>query len=384
MSWCNRFLLALLLSLPAGTLPAAAVTAPDNIAAKAWVLMDLDSGRILAANNADEERQVASLTKMMLLYLAFDALAQKRLTPDQLVRVSESAAQAPGKAGARLYLQPGENIRVEDLVAGTAVASANDAATALAEALNSEQGDTITQMNRQAQTLDLSHTHFVNATGLFDKAQHSSAADLARLGRALLNDFPDQRALFARRQFDYKELKHFNRNGLLWREETGVDGLKTGYTRSAGYCLAASASRGPMRLLAIVLGASGFDSRQQAASRLLAHGFEQYETLSLYTADTATTTVPVWLGDREQLEVGVRNNLYVTIPRGARSRLKAQLTVDRAPQAPVARYQSLGSVVISLDEQTLQQAPLVALQSVATGNLISRSIDRLRLWWRED
>lgn len=384
MSLCSKALPALLLCLLATSLPVMAATAPDGLPAKAWVLMDLDSGRVLAAKNADEQRQPASLAKLMLLYLAFESLEQKRLKIDQPVRVSEAATQAPGTRGARLFLQPGEHISVNNLITGIAVASANDAAAVLADALTSENGDALAQMNQKAVALGMGNTHFANVTGLFDKAQHSSAADLATLGRSLLNDFPDHRALFRQRRFDYKELQHFNRNGLLWREDSGVDGLKTGYIRPAGYCLMASAQRNGMRLLAVVLGAAGIDSRQQAASRLLEYGFEHYETLPVYTADTTTTTVPVWLGEQDQLAAGVRHNLYVTIPRGARSRLKAQVTVSEAPRAPVARHQTLGTVVVSLDDKTLQQVPLVALQPVAAGNIVSRSFDRLRLWWRED
>ena len=370
---------ALLMALACGrvvamTLPQSA--APD-VPAAAWLLMDHDSGRVLAEHNADKPLAPASLTKLMTAYVLFGKLKAGRLRLDDKIEISRTAAEA---RGARLFLRPGMTVRVEDLVKGMIVHSANDAAVALAERASGGGNNFVAEMNAAARTLGLSHTVFSNVTGHEADGQVSTARDLALLASALIRDFPEYYPWFALKEFTYNGITQYNRNALLWRD-SDMDGVKTGQTHAAGFCLVASARRDGMRLIAVALGARSENARVASGQRLLDYGFGCFETRLLYAADVPATQMRVWMGDRSSVPLGVRHNLYVTLPRGWHERLRARLTVPQDKlYAPVQYGQAVGTLALDLDGRPLAEYPLVALKEIGTGNLLQRAIDKFQLW----
>lgn len=349
---------------------------PPDIDAPAWVLMDHDSGQVLAARNGDKPLPPASLTKLMTAYVLFAKLKAGKLRLDDEVAIGPQAVKTNG---ARLFLRPGTTARAEELLRGMIVVSANDAAVALAEQVAKNEANFVMEMNMAARALELRQTVFVNATGHDEKGHVSTAHDLARLASALIRDFPEYYKWFAQKEFTYQKITQHNHNALLWREP-GVDGVKTGHTRAAGYCLSASATHEGMRLIATVLGARDDNARVSAGQKLLAHGFRHFETRLLYAADVPTLRVRLWMGDRSTLPLGVRQNLYLTLPRGWHEKLRARLVVKEELAAPVRQGQVMGTLALELDRQPYAEYPLVALQEIGTGNVIQRTIDRVQLW----
>jgi len=369
---------ALLMALVCGR--AAAVTLPQpsapDVPATAWLLVDHDSGRVLAEHNADKPLAPASLAKLMTTYVLFGKLKAGRLRLDDKAEVSRAAAEA---RGARLFLRPGTTVRVEDLVKGMIVHSANDAAVALAERASGGESSFVAEMNAAARALGLAHTVFSNVTGHDATGQVSTARDLARLVSALIRDFPEYYPWFALKEFTYNGLTQYNRNALLWRDGA-ADGVKTGQTHAAGFCLAASARRDGMRLSAVVLGAKDENTRVASGQRLLDYGFRYFETRLLYAADVPAMQVRVWMGDQSSVPLGVRHNLYVTLPRGWHERLHARLTVQDKLHAPVQYGQTVGTLALDLEGRPFAEYPLVALKEIGTGNLMQRAIDKFQLW----
>lgn len=351
------------------------IPSPD-IDASAWVLMDHASGQALAARHDDKALAPASLTKLMTAYVLFEKLKSKNLRLEEKVEISPRAA---GARGARLFLRPGTTARVEELLQGMIVASANDATLALAEHAAGSEAGFAAEMNAAAQALGLNRTRFVNATGQDAPDQASTARDLARLTSALIRDFPEYYKWFGQKEFTHLDITQYNHNALLWRD-LRADGVKTGHTRSAGYCLSASVEREGMRLIAVVLGAGDDGARVDAGQKLLEHGFRHFETRLLYAADVPALRVRVWLGDRSELPLGVSQNLYLTLPRGWHEKLHARLWVPQEPTAPVRRGQVLGRLALELDRQPYAEYPLVALREIEAGNLFERAIDRVQLW----
>lgn len=371
--FCLLFACLLCDSAAAAALPE--VPAPD-VPAAAWLLVDHDSGRVLAEHNADQPLAAASLAKLMTAYVLFGTLKAGRLRLDETVEVSRAAA---GARGARLFLRPGTAVRVEDLLQGMIVHSANDAAVALAERASGGESDFVAEMNAAANALGLSGTVFVNATGYEARGQVSTARDLARLASALIRDFPEFYPWFALKEFTYNGITQYNRNALLWRDST-VDGVKTGQTHAAGFCLIAAAGRDGMRLIAVALGARSEDARVASGQRLLDYGFRHFETRLLYAADVPAAQVRVWMDDRSSVPLGVRHNLYVTLPRGGHERLRARLTVQDRLYAPVPYGQTVGTLALDLEGRPFAEYPLVALKEIGTGNLMQRAIDKFQLW----
>ena len=353
--------------------PAPAVA---QVPAKAWLLMDYDSGRVLAEHGADQVTAPASLTKLMTAYLLFEKLKRGEFRLDDTVHVS---ARAWGAKGARLFVRPETSARAEELLMGMLVRSANDATVALVEHAAGSEAAFVAQMNATARALGLEQTAFVNATGLDEDGQRSSARDMTRLAAALARDFPEQYPRFSVKEFTYNQIKQYNRNALLWRD-AAVDGVKTGQTRAAGYCLIASARRDNMRLIATVMGAADENGRIEAAQRLLEYGFRHFETRLLYRADTPAARVRVWMGEASLLPIGVAQNLYLTLPRGWHEKLRARLTLGDGPTAPIRLGQNLGTLVLDLEERRFAEYPLVALKEVGLGNLFQRALDQIQLW----
>ncbi len=353
-----------------------AAESPPAVGAAAWLLVDHDSGAVLAEHNADSPRAPASLTKLMVAYLAFERLREGKLRLDEPVRVSE---RAWATNGARLFLRPDTTITVEELLKGMIVRSANDATLALAEHLGGSAEQFAALMNEKARVLGLTHTRFINVTGLDREGHISTARDLTRLAGILARDFPERYPWFALKEFVWEDIRQYNRNALLWRDDA-VDGVKTGQTKTAGWCVIASAKRGPMRLTATVLGAKDDAARFDAAQRLLDWGFRRFETRLLYAAEVPATKVRVWLGDDPVLPLGVAQNLYLTLPRGDHERLRARLTVHDRQTAPIARGQKVGTLTLELNGKSYAEHPLVAMKEIGAGNALQRAWDELRLW----
>lgn len=361
----------------AQTAPPAAVP-PPAVAAKAYLLVDVVSGQTLAAQNADQPREPASLTKLMSAYLVFVALKDKELMPSQMVKVSDKAWRAEGS---RMFIEPKKAVSVDELLHGEIVASGNDAAIALAEAVAGSEEAFVARMNQEAARLGMKNTKFINATGLPSAQQVTTAADLARIATAIIRDFPEYYPLYSLKEYRYNNITQSNRNRLLWTDPF-VDGVKTGFTDAAGYCLIASAKRGPRRLLSVVLGAGSDAARASASRKLLSYGFQFYDTVQLYQTGEAIRSLRVWKGATDSVAAGFVADQYVSLPKSEAPKLKLSVDTNLPLRAPVTRGQRLGTVHVSLDGKPVGEYPLLALADVPAGGLVRRLWDSLRLWFQ--
>jgi serine-type D-Ala-D-Ala carboxypeptidase (penicillin-binding protein 5/6) len=351
---------------------------PPSIAAKAYVLIDTLSGQTLVAVNAEEPREPASLTKLMTAYLVFRALKDKELTPSQMATVSEKAWRAEGS---RMFIDPKKAVSVDELLHGEIVQSGNDAAIALAEVAAGSEPAFVERMNREAARLGMKNTRFVNSTGLPAPQQASTASDLASIAAAIIRDFPEYYPLYSIKEYRYNNITQSNRNRLLWSDPY-VDGMKTGYTDGAGYCLVASAKRGPRRLLAVVLGASSDAARASEAQKLLNYGFQFYDTVQLYQNGAQVSALKVWKGAADSVPAGFVADQYVTLPKGQAQQLKLTLEAVEPLVAPIAPGQRVGVVKVTLGAQPVGEYPLVALAAVPLASLFGRAWDTIRLWFK--
>jgi D-alanyl-D-alanine carboxypeptidase (penicillin-binding protein 5/6) len=369
-------LLVLLLLLPAFAL--ADSPPPPPIAAKAWLLYDFTSTQAIIGANERQRVEPASLTKLMTAYLAFAALKQKTLTLDRVMPVSERAWKA---AGSRMFIEPGKPVTVDELLRGMIVQSGNDACIALAEAVAGSEEVFVQMMNREAQRLGMKDTSFTNASGLPDPKHYSTAYDLGLLAVALIRDFPDYYPLYSQREYRYNNITQPNRNRLLWLDPN-VDGVKTGYTENAGYCLIASSRRGTRRLLSVVLGANSDSARAQESQKLLNYGFQFYDSVKLYDKGQAVSTLEVLKGTESRLKVGFLSDFYVSVPRGLADQVKADLVSMQPLVAPIGVGQNVGTVKVTLQNKLLGEYPVVALQNVAIAGFFGRTWDSVRLWFK--
>src|SRR5215472_2010669 len=358
--------------------PTSTAVPPPAIAARAYILIDVLSGQTLAAQNADEPREPASLTKLMTAYLAFGALRDKQIVPSQMVTVSEHAWRAEGS---RMFIEPRKAVSVDELLRGEIVQSGNDAAIALAETVAGSESAFVERMNREAVRLGMKNTHFVNATGLSAPQHVSTASDLARVAAAIIRDFPEYYPLYAIKEYRYNNISQSNRNRLLWTDPY-VDGMKTGFTDAAGYCLVASAKRGPRRLLSVVLGAPSDAARASESQKLLNYGFQFYDTVQLYQNGQAVNAVRVWKGADKEVQAGFMADEYVTLPKGQAPKLKLTMETVEPLIAPVAQGQRVGVVRVSLEGAPVGEFPLVALAEVPPANFLGRTWDTIRLWFK--
>lgn len=376
-STAMRFII-LLFCLSIGLLETAqaqAVPEPPQVPVQAYVLQDFHSGTMLGAANADEPMEPASITKLMTAYVIYDALREGSIQLTDRVTISEKAWRT---GGSRMFVEVGTQVSVEDLLMGVVVQSGNDATVALAEHLAGSEEAFAALMNREAAELGLTRSHFVNATGLPDPNHYMSARDIATLVRAVIEEFPEHYARYSVQSYTYNDITQHNRNRLLWEDES-VDGVKTGHTSSAGYCLAASAQREGMRLISVVLGADTEKDRFSASRTLLNYGFRFFETHKLYDADEPLTQARVYKGEVDQIPLGLSDPLYVTIPKGRYQDMKLASYVDTQLEAPVSKGAPIGSVTVTLGDDTIAQTPLVALTEVSRAGLVGRFMDSILL-----
>ena len=347
------------------------VPAPPQVSAKNYLLIDFDSGQILAEKNADAQIEPASITKLMTSYVVYNEIETGRLSLDEQVLISEKAWRM---GGSRMYLEVGSKVSVELLLKGLIIQSGNDASVALAEHIAGGEDAFVGLMNQYARTLGMTATYYKNSTGWPDAEHLTSARDIATLAGAFIREFPEHYKGYAEKVFTYNNIKQYNRNKLLWRDKS-VDGLKTGHTESAGYCLVASAKRAEMRLISVVLGTDSEKARASVSQSLLNYGFRFYETHKLYAAGDTLNQSRVWQGDREQVALGLAEDLHVTIPRGSYKNMDALMNVDANITAPFKKGSQLGEVRIMLNKEELSSVPLVALQRVEKGNFIQMTKD---------
>jgi len=370
-----RRLTALLLFLPAAAL--AAAPPPPPMTARAWLLVDFSNGQTIVGKNVDERIEPASLTKLMSAYLTFDALKKKTISLAQTVNVSRHAWKS---GGSRMFIEPRKPVTVEELLYGMIVQSGNDATIALAEQVAGSEEVFTQMMNREAQELGLKDTNFVNSTGWPDPKHYSTARDLATLSRALIRDFPDYYPLYSTKEYRYNGINQPNRNRLLWLDPS-VDGVKTGHTETAGYCLIASAHRGDRRLLSVVLGASTEAMRIEESSKLLNYGFQFYDSVRLYEKGQVVGTLRVWKGVANEVQAGADGDVRLVVPRDDAQKVKAEFEAKQPLIAPVGAGQKVGVIHVSLDGKPLGEYPAVALEEVAAAGFFGRTWDTVKLWW---
>jgi len=350
--------------------------APPQLGASSYVLMDYHSGALLVEHEADARVEPASITKLMTSYVVFQELTSGNIALEDPVPISEKAWRA---IGSRMFLEPSMQVTVEDLVKGVVIQSGNDASVALAEFLAGTEDAFANVMNFYAEQLGMRNTHFVNATGLPDENHYTTARDIALMSIALIRDFPDYYRWYAEKEFTFNNIRQHNRNNLLWRDPA-VDGLKTGHTEAAGYCLAASAKREGMRLISVVMGSFSEQSRASESQSLLNYGFRFFETVQLYEAGQELATSRVWKGEADEVSMGLAEDLFITIPRGRYDDLEARLEVQPELKAPLDAGQAVGRIRIELDGKDVTGRDLVTTQAVEPAGFFGRAMDGMRLW----
>lgn len=372
---------ALLITAPA----IAAKVPPPEIGAKGYLLLDLTTGQTLAEYNSAEKLEPASLTKLMTAYMAFSAIKSKQIMLDQKVPVSTYAWKAEGS---RMFIEPGKPVTVDELLHGMIIQSGNDATRAIAELLAGDENNFANLMNQQAKRLGLENTNFENSTGLPGPQHYTTAKDLGILAKAIIDDFPDFYQFYSIKEYTYNGITQKNRNKLLWVDPS-VDGMKTGHTESAGYCLVSSAKRDlpngvERRLLSVVLGTSSVQARSQESLKLLNYGFQTYETVKLYSANQPVSTSVVYKGNLKEVGLGLNEDLLVNVPRGMSKQLKATVERQNNLIAPIKAGTKLGTLKLTLEGEVLMEKPLLALQEVGEAGLFGRLIDSAKLWVKDE
>jgi D-alanyl-D-alanine carboxypeptidase (penicillin-binding protein 5/6) len=352
------------------------IPAPPKIPSTGYLLMDRASGWVIAEQAADKTMEPASLTKLMTAYVIFRALAEGRIDLKDPVLVSEKAWRTPGS---RMFIEVDTNVSVEALLKGMIIQSGNDASVALAEHLAGSEDAFASLMNNHAKQLGLTDSRFQNSTGLPAEDHFTTPRNVALLATALIDEFPEYYAWYSERDYTYNGITQHNRNSLLWRDAS-VDGLKTGHTDAAGYCLVSSAERDGMRLVAVVMGTPSAKARTDASQALLNYGYRFFETHKLYAAGDPITTARVWKSELEDVPLALQKDLYITIPRGSYDDLSAVMDLQTRLVAPLNASTPVGAVTVSLNGETVSEAPLVALQPVEVGGLWQRMRDQVLLW----
>lgn len=370
-----------LLSMSLTTAAPAIIPAPPQIAASSYILIDADSGKVITEANADERLPPASLTKLMTSYVLSFEIEQGNVSNDDMVTISNNAwAQNPVFSGSSLmWIEVGKQVKLDDLHKGVVISSGNDSSVAVAEHLAGSESAFADVMNQHAQVLGMKDSHFVNSHGLPAPEHYMTARDLATLSREILK-FPAEYALYSEPDFTYNNIRQINRNRLLWKDES-IDGLKTGYTKEAGYCLVASAKKNGMRLISVVMGAKSQSGRETESQKLLAYGFRYFETYQIYSVGDELSSSKVWAGETDQVKLGVERDIHLTIPRGKHKDIKAVINLTEVISAPVTKGKEYGELVVTLDGEELLHEPLLALESVEEGGLFKRLWDAIVLFF---
>ncbi len=376
-SLVQRSLVLILLAVAPTVWAAQILPSPPQLAAKSYMLMDAASGEVLVEHNGDERLPPASLTKLMTAYIATLEIQKGQISDSDMVTVSEKAWRT---GGSRMFIQVNTQVSVDDLLHGIIIQSGNDASVAMAEHIAGSEEAFADLMNATAQRLGMTNSHFMNATGLPDPEHYSSANDMAKLARAIIYEDPAHYAIYAQKEFLWNNIKQPNRNLLLWRDKT-VDGLKTGHTEEAGYCLVASAVRDNMRLISVVFGTDSEQARAAETQKLLTYGFRFFETRTFYQKGTELAEAQVWKGQQSKLKAGLAQDLTMTLPRGQVEKLQAVMSFNGTLTAPIQHGDVIGKVEVKLDDKVVRSTDLVALETVEEGGLFRRFWDSIRLFF---
>jgi len=370
------FSLALVCTAP---LLAQQAPVPPTLAAKSWLLLEMGSGQVLTAEKPDERIEPASLTKLMTAYLTFAALHKKTIALEQPITVSEKAWRT---GGSKMFIRVDTQVTVDDLIKGMIVQSGNDACVALAEAIAGSEESFAQMMNREAKRLGMTSSSFTNATGLPDPQLYTTARDLATLADALIRDFPEEyKRYYSMKEFRYNNITQPNRNRLLFIDSS-VDGVKTGHTEAAGYCLISSALRDNRRLLAVVLGTKSDATRANESLKLLNWGFQSYDAVTLFPKEQPVATLRVWKGTQKTVKAGFDKNLMIAVPRGYADKVKSEFTPQPRLVAPITAGQQLGTLKVNIDGKLYGEYPVLAIESVGAGGFVGRTIDSVMLWFQ--
>lgn len=378
-TFCFIFLSATVVANSTPNPPQVIIPAPPQLAATAYLLVDANSGRVLAEKNADQPLPPASITKIMTSYIVSSEIARGAIKLSDLVTISVTAWK---KGGSKMFVREGTQVSVSDLMRGMIIQSGNDATIALSEHVAGSESAFVDVMNQQASILGMPNTQYKNATGWPEEGHYSSARDIATLAEAMIRDFPESYKLYSEKYFSYNGINQSNRNKLLFRDKT-VDGMKTGHTEEAGYCLVASSEREGMRLIAVVLGTRSDDARAVESQKLLSYGFRYFHTHKLYEKNAIISQKRVWKGTTETLALGVDKDIFLTIPRGTENNLVAKARVNEIIEAPVRAGQELGNILVSLDGEELLNTPLIALGEIEEADFFSRLLDAIALFFHQ-
>ena len=369
-----KYLYSFIIAITLGNLAYASPIPPaPNLNVKAYVLMDFDSGMILASTNKDLTLPPASITKMMTAYLAFTELNENNISLSEDVLVSKKAWKT---GGSKMFIEVGKKIKLKDILQGVITVSGNDASVALAEHISGDENTFAIYMNQMAKNIGLMNTNYTNATGLPNDSLYTTAEDIALLSRSLISKFPDLYKLYSTKSFKFNDIKQYSRNKLLFIDDN-VDGIKTGFTNAAGYCLASSAKRDNRRLITVVMGAPTPDVRIQSSRTLLEYGFRFFETHKLFKKDIEISKARVYGGDKSEVKFGINQDSSVTIPRRQKKNMKYQYVIDKQLTAPINQNETIGFMHIKLNGEIIQTYKLTALESVKQGSLYRRTVDSL-------
>jgi D-alanyl-D-alanine carboxypeptidase (penicillin-binding protein 5/6) len=353
--------------------------APPQVNAKGYILVDFTTGKVLAEGNPDDKLAPASLTKMMTSYVIGTEILAGNIATTDMVTISKNAWAKKFPDSSKMFIEVGKQVSVDDLNRGVIIQSGNDACVALAEHIAGTESAFADLMNAHAEKLGMTNTHFINSHGLDTNEHYTTPRDMATLGAALIRDVPDEYAIYKEKSFTFNGIKQYNRNSLLWDASLDVDGIKTGHTSEAGYSLVTSATKDEMRLIAVVMGTESERARKDESKKLLNYGFRFFETITPYKSGDSFAKQRIWMGDKEEVSLGILQDTPITIPRGKRKDLKATFELDKTLEAPLAKGTKVGTLFLQLDGEEISKYPLVTLEEVGEGSFFSKIYDYLRL-----
>lgn len=371
---------AALILLPSFTYAATVLSSPPELNNKSYVLMDYETGQILASKNENEHLAPASMTKMMTSYIIEQKLLKGELTENESVRMNESAWCRGSSAESCMYVPLNGTATVLEMLRGIIVQSGNDASVAMAEHIAGNEGTFAHMMNQEAKRIGMSNTHFINSTGMPADGHYSSAKDMALLAQHIIKDSSKYYPIYSEKEFTFNGIKQGNRNALLYTDPS-VDGLKTGHTNEAGFCMTTSSKRGPMRLISVIFGTPSMNERASQTRTLLAWGFSNFETVNVQPANQVLAKAKVWFGKEDEVQIGLAENFNVTMPKGQADNIKTQLVIQPKLNAPLAKGQVVGKLVASLDGKVIAEKPLVALKPVEEAGFFARMIDHIKIFF---